>query len=325
MRSCEACIKAKTRCNNAQPSCARCTTRHHPCAYSNRSHTRRSKACDDTSLHQSYYQDDVEIAGMPDTLLLARPSNGNADFLPAATDLSESNAADLSLALSDWGLSHRDVSLIGKSRPSVTSLPQHQHQEGRKDTIPRMPTFHLRSFAQSRSMMGRTSPSARLMSHMLTSLPKTMYSAGSLPPFIHPYSLGSNPHNPGGAFESLTTCVMLMQMISSGTIGSRKLFWKIVRIECERFKVEVPFPLLQYWYCAPLTGYQIPTFDKWNLLSSMQALTVYILVRLQEGETVDNNHDVLLLSTFKVRLTTTTLRNCNSLVADHSLRSERMR
>ncbi|KAJ4398847.1 hypothetical protein N0V91_009898 [Didymella pomorum] len=29
----------------------------------------------------------------------------------------------------------------------------------------------------------------------------------------------------------------------------------------------------------------------------MQALTVYILVRLQEGETPDNNHDVLLLST----------------------------
>lgn len=32
----------------------------------------------------------------------------------------------------------------------------------------------------------------------------------------------------------------------------------------------------------------------------MQALTVYILVRLQEGETPDNNHDVLLLSTLWV-------------------------
>ncbi|KAF3034748.1 hypothetical protein E8E11_001567 [Didymella keratinophila] len=41
----------------------------------------------------------------------------------------------------------------------------------------------------------------------------------------------------------------------------------------------------------------MPGFDKWNLLSTMQALTVYILVRLREGETPDNNHDILLLST----------------------------
>lgn len=46
----------------------------------------------------------------------------------------------------------------------------------------------------------------------------------------------------------------------------------------------------------------MPSFNKWNLLSAMQALTVYILVRLQEGETPDNNHDVLLLSTLFVRL-----------------------
>ena len=46
----------------------------------------------------------------------------------------------------------------------------------------------------------------------------------------------------------------------------------------------------------------MPGFDKWNLLSTMQALTVYILVRLQEGETPDNNHDVLLLSTLFVSL-----------------------
>lgn len=42
------------------------------------------------------------------------------------------------------------------------------------------------------------------------------------------------------------------------------------------------------------------TFDKWALLSAMQALTVYILVRLQEGETPDNNLDVLLLATLWV-------------------------
>lgn len=41
----------------------------------------------------------------------------------------------------------------------------------------------------------------------------------------------------------------------------------------------------------------------------MQALTVYILVRLQEGETPDNNHDILLLSTLWVS-TFRTFKHC---------------
>lgn len=128
-------------------------------------------------------------------------------------------------------------------------------------SIPRMPTYHLRSFAQSKSITGRTSPSATLMTHMLTSFPRAMYSPGSLPPFIHPYSLGNNAHNPNEGFESLTTCVTLMQMVSGAAPGSRKLFWKNVRLECERLQVEVflnalwPLKLLtDRCRCSPSTS-----------------------------------------------------------------------
>lgn len=55
----------------------------------------------------------------------------------------------------------------------------------------------------------------------------------------------------------------------------------------------------------------------------MQALTVYILARLQEGENVDNNHDVLLLSTLWVIPAIPTLRDCSSSATDCSLYSER--
>ncbi|KZM20669.1 hypothetical protein ST47_g8171 [Ascochyta rabiei] len=48
--------------------------------------------------------------------------------------------------------------------------------------------------------------------------------------------------------------------------------------------------------CHDVDGRML-TSDKWGLLSAMQALTVHILVRLQEGETPDNSHDILLLST----------------------------
>jgi hypothetical protein len=36
--------------------------------------------------------------------------------------------------------------------------------------------------------------------------------------------------------------------------------------------------------------------DEWELLSSMQALLIYMILRLQEGESMYNNFDVLLLS-----------------------------
>jgi hypothetical protein len=37
--------------------------------------------------------------------------------------------------------------------------------------------------------------------------------------------------------------------------------------------------------------------NPWELLSAMQALSVYLLVRLQEGETEHNNYDSLMLTT----------------------------
>ena len=85
------------------------------------------------------------------------------------------------------------------------------------------------------------------MTHILTSFPKMMYSPGSLPPYIHPYSLGNNLQNSEEGFESLTTCVTLMQMLSSGALGSRKLFWKNVRLECERLQVEASTTFPDSW------------------------------------------------------------------------------
>lgn len=37
--------------------------------------------------------------------------------------------------------------------------------------------------------------------------------------------------------------------------------------------------------------------NAWELLASMQALSIYLLVRLQEGETEYNNFDYLMLTT----------------------------
>jgi hypothetical protein len=40
--------------------------------------------------------------------------------------------------------------------------------------------------------------------------------------------------------------------------------------------------------------------NKWQLLASLQALFIYILIRLSDGETAYNNYDHLLLATLAV-------------------------
>jgi hypothetical protein len=54
-------------------------------------------------------------------------------------------------------------------------------------------------------------------------------------------------------------------------------------------------------YSQEAKGYfQRLKLNKWELLAAMQALLIYILIRLDEGETDHNNYDSLLLATVAV-------------------------
>ncbi|KAF1829602.1 hypothetical protein BDW02DRAFT_610942 [Decorospora gaudefroyi] len=64
--------------------------------------------------------------------------------------------------------------------------------------------------------------------------------------------------------------------MAHGVQGSQKLFWRNVRQECERI-------------CD-----QNQTIVKWELLGAMQALLIYVLIRLDEGKTDHTNLDYLL-------------------------------
>ncbi|KAF2025743.1 hypothetical protein EK21DRAFT_116527 [Setomelanomma holmii] len=141
-----------------------------------------------------------------------------------------------------------------------------------------MPSYDLRSFTRRPGIKGGAQMTAALIVRIVTSYPGMMRDPASLPPFIHQASLLEVPGCGMQSMESLNTCASLMQLLGSGTPGSRKLVWKNVRLECERFYTD--------WMIL----------DEWELLSSMQALLIYILLRLQEGEHTFNNFDVLLLS-----------------------------
>ncbi|KFZ09835.1 hypothetical protein V502_08445 [Pseudogymnoascus sp. VKM F-4520 (FW-2644)] len=147
-------------------------------------------------------------------------------------------------------------------------------------SIPKQPTTAFRSLIRRPKVSAGAQRTANLILHTLKSYPLMMLRHGSLPPFIHPRLISSEAEN--NHMEPLTNCICLVHMISSGIRGSRKLFWKNVQMECERMCEE------------------ILKLNKWELLASMQALSIYILVRLEEGETEQNNLDSLLLATVTI-------------------------
>lgn len=70
---------------------------------------------------------------------------------------------------------------------------------------------------------------AKLLLHTLKSYVLTMRRHHSLPPFIHPSLVYAEFSR-----EPLVNCINLVCMISGEMEGNRKLFWRNVRIECER-------------------------------------------------------------------------------------------
>ncbi|KAF2095273.1 hypothetical protein NA57DRAFT_79762 [Rhizodiscina lignyota] len=156
----------------------------------------------------------------------------------------------------------------------------HQTISSPNISIPKQPTSAVRSLIQRPKMKTGTQRTANLMLHTLKSYPLMMLRDNTLPPFIHPSWISSDVENQD--MEPLNNCISLMHMIRSGVQGSRKLFWKNVRLECER------------WCEEHLK------LNKWELLAALQALSIYILIRLDEGETDYNNSDFLLLTAVTV-------------------------
>ncbi|KAI1390579.1 uncharacterized protein F4822DRAFT_155041 [Hypoxylon trugodes] len=162
------------------------------------------------------------------------------------------------------------------STPSIEQAIGLQHGlSSASYSIPATPNWSVRSLIQRPRVQTGTQRIPKLIFHTLKSYPLMMMRYNTLPPLIHPSLVSADVEN--AHMEPLTNCISLVHMIGNGIQGSRKLFWQNVRRECERFSDEHQ------------------NFNRWELLAAMQALTIYVLLRLDEGETDHNNFDFLLV------------------------------
>ncbi|KAF2160398.1 hypothetical protein M409DRAFT_29244 [Zasmidium cellare ATCC 36951] len=146
-----------------------------------------------------------------------------------------------------------------------------------QDSIPMAPEPNVRSMIARSRPDSKSQRTIKLIKHTLKSYLRVMQHDSTLPPFIHPglatASVGT------GRMEPMANCMSLMHMLNGEIRGSNKLFWKNVQLESDRLMAE----------CTSMT--------KLELLAAMQALSIYIFVRLDEGETNDNDLDEMLQAT----------------------------
>ncbi|CAI6335587.1 unnamed protein product [Periconia digitata] len=294
-RSCTSCASNKTRCGNERPSCSRCVAKGLVCQYPIK--TTRSRQPKDRTRNGMLNN----ISQLPADVVITPSTVDDIDQVITLEDgciVPGQELVPFDDASADWGGIDIDFSALDY----LQEYGQPAHQSGLPTPLnlsELAPSFYdigvtaqpaiappewiPRPMASPRKLMFRQDLNkgkqriADLLLRTLRSYPLMMLRHDKLPPFIHPQfqALGLE----GVSLDSLTNCIGLVRMISGKVQGSRKLFWKNVTAECERIRAE------------------IVNFDRWDILIGMQAVSVYLLVRICEGETDENNVDFLLLST----------------------------
>ncbi|KAI0424131.1 hypothetical protein F5Y09DRAFT_151858 [Xylaria sp. FL1042] len=282
-RSCISCAKGKAACDNSRPQCSRCVAKSLNCHYPGNASKftgaeaqRYEMTLTPTSVAKSppvtRAQDADNLDNMLDIGVSNLPNFGDGDI---EWDNQDIGFADfLNMQIIDPSLSS---SLLTDSTPLSQTAPKKQNFLSPELSIPITPTSTVRSLVRRPKMPAGAQRITNLILHILKSYPLMMLRHNTLPPFVHPTTVSSGVEDPH--IEPLTNCISLVNMMASGVQGSRKLFWQNVRTECERL------------------FHKHKQLHKWELLAAMQALSIYILIRLDEGETEYNNSDSLLVKT----------------------------
>jgi hypothetical protein len=257
-RSCIACAKAKARCNNALPNCARCTSKSLHCRFpgssSEQKGSRETKTDGLMSVDQPVTKEVCEDLGsetraLNDGAEVALIGDINTCFDLNITGFEDEEQSIWSLIsvekammpTLDFDNTHPNIT--GHSDPLSVSQMEYGSRINNTSLAPDlgllvMPNYDLalRSFTQRPAIKSGASTTYMLMLRLLTSYSIMLRDPKSPPPFIHPSFLSDTENK---TMESLTTCASLVQMLDSGGIASKRLLWKNIRLECERLQVQV--------------------------------------------------------------------------------------
>lgn len=301
-KACLNCTKAKTHCNSAYPNCARCVAKDLSCRYERPPISRASDVAQSTSLDET--EEPTLISNLSRDLSLESPMqlvqvDSSTDELPLASNFDCLDSTYDVPYLYDTSLSEaaslqntRGPSPLSYSEPK--SCPDFSNTEV-VDTLtferlfPKPPkAFDLRTMRNHQFSLNRKYMLCTLRSYPFMMIPgKTQ----TLPAFIHPQSLGYKRKNDrflnNRLLSPLENCLAIVQMWSVKNKANARLIWRTIRMEQERVLAE------------------ISQYDDWNTVAALQAITIYILLRLSENDDDVTDFDLPLIRTMiKVALRT---------------------
>ncbi|PSN74876.1 hypothetical protein BS50DRAFT_512169 [Corynespora cassiicola Philippines] len=303
-RSCLPCATGKSRCDTERPKCSRCTAKGIDCSYPTKAtakvtdlQSRDSDHIRTVQRHQSpplpsntlrtssrlIASSGVEFPA--DTTLITEPifdTSGEELFNWNTQSIDFQDFLDLGTSEGSLQLHSPSVSYLARNSVSSSAVSSEVQSVPApyNEVIPSTPSYHVRSMFQRTRVNRGPQRVADLILHTLKSYPLMMQRYDALPPFVHPELLSSKSQNQG--MEAMRNCRSLFYMLRGGIQGSRKLLWKNIQLECERWRVESE------------------NMNRWEILAALQAMSLYILIRLDEGERDYNNLDSLLLSTITI-------------------------
>jgi hypothetical protein len=280
-RSCLGCAASKARCDHRQPQCSRCTLKGVRCQYpASRPHNTdlRARHSDNDASAEFQEASASSLAGLTasnqvivdggDAQLNPLSTAPDSFFMDPVDGFIDWNDLDVDFAeLMDSQVQNKTVQPLLPDSPSLpalssspsstsqtTQLPQHDFSF--YTSIPKTLNPHPRSLAMRVKVRPETQGAANLMFHTLKSYPVMLSRSNIPPPFIHQQLLDSDFGHI--QLEPLHNCINLVHMIRSGITGSRKLFWRNVRQECERFcqlvSIYCPLPVQRVKFsliCCP--------------------------------------------------------------------------
>ena len=261
VKSCIACVRAKTRCDNRRPQCSKCLDKaaecHYPAGALRVTTTSTAGSHGSDAVSSSEHNADLPFADQSAVESLGEAGNEAGASFDAGDGLSGPIFGDLSgvpfdptIDIADYSVAQTDEdgvqynsseSSFWAHHPVPSTGQANQVQQTRwfsNAPVQSLSTYSLRLFNHRPNLKTNEPRITNLLLHTLKSYPLMMMRDNNLPPYIHPQLIASsNVENDN--MEPLNNCISLVHMLSSGIHGSRKLFWKNVRTECERLYAAV--------------------------------------------------------------------------------------
>ncbi|KAH7030652.1 uncharacterized protein B0I36DRAFT_322182 [Microdochium trichocladiopsis] len=292
-KSCDACVRAKTRCNLNPKGCSRCASKLLRCTYEGAppgvQASTQSPA--EAILRPADYIGTLSDGGpgvdAPQQLMVSPESLGRTVNAQPIWELADDIDEDF-FASTFVNEDHPEDNTLNSDNSSnnTTNIAKYLSNPA-KSPSPSLPAWLDFKKAASSSLFERrvfahpvVDATGDIAIHILRSYPHMLASEDGTnppPPFIHPRYRDLADHD-GTRTSPMSAALSFSKMLLHGQGLNRSLVWRLILIEQDRLLTEHL------------------KFNKWELLEATQALVTYMLLRIVDGRQEYSNHDFMLVA-----------------------------